>query len=137
MNILENYVNFRNFKLTDNYFFKVTFNLVQIIFAPSNFIFSIIDFSLPCIRHKASEDLIYLAFASNSFLATGSSLLVISIYLRSNLSKKDNILNNITLRSKKNFQLYNASKENRPESIINNQSHLAESNESEEIENNN
>jgi predicted transcriptional regulator len=130
MNILENYANFRNFKLTDNYFFKVTLNLAQIIFAPSNFIFSIIDFSLPCIRYKASEDLIYLAFAANSFLATGSTLLVISIYLRSHLNKKDNILNNIGIRPEKNTE------ENRPESIINNQNHTAESNESEEIENN-
>jgi len=130
MNILENYANFRNFKLTDNYFFKVTLNLAQIIFAPSNFIFSIIDFSLPCIRYKASEDLIYLAFAANSFLATGSTLLVISIYLRSHLSKKDNILNNIGIKPEKNTE------ENRPESIINNQNHTAESNESEEIENN-
>jgi len=84
---LENYLNFRNIKLTDNYFFKVIINLFQIIFAPSCFIFTVIDFSLPCIRYKSSQNLIYLAFSANAFLATGSIMLVIAIYLKSNINK--------------------------------------------------
>jgi hypothetical protein len=85
MNSLENYLNFRNIKLTDNYFFKVIINLFQIIFAPSCYIFTVIDFS--CIRYKSSQNLIYLAFSANAFLATGSIMLVMAIYLKSNIKK--------------------------------------------------
>lgn len=90
MNGLENYLNFSNFKITENYFFKVLINFFQVIFAPSNFVFAMIDFSLPCIVIKSSEDLIYLAFSANAFLASGSILLLVSIYLKSNAKKNKN-----------------------------------------------
>ena len=47
-----------------------------------------IDFRQPCLMFKSNENLIYLAFSANAFLATGTVMLLISISLTNSSENK-------------------------------------------------